>query len=203
MQIQRKSYVILAAISFDDPGDLALQEATRYAEQLASAELHALHVVPHHAAESQASASVSHEQLTEAAAELRNRVERMVAARDLQVIGHIRAGAPVRSILQVASDIDADMIVVGTHKREGVRRFMLGSVAEQVLRNTHCAVLVATPKDHPAAVRAAQIEPPCPACMELRADGRIRQYWCERHSRLRLRPHIYETSDARRPMPRT
>ena len=203
MQTQPKTYVILAAVSFDEPGELALREATRNTEQLASAELHALHVVSHHAGGSPADASALHEQLTDAGAELRKRVESTVAARDLQVIGHVRGGAPVRSILQVAAEIDADMIVVGTHRRAGVRRFMLGSVAERVLREAHCAVLVAMSKNHPAALQSGQIDPPCPACMELRGEAGGRRQWCERHSRLRIRSHTYEPSDVKRSLPFT
>jgi hypothetical protein len=40
------------------------------------------------------------------------------------------------------------MIVVGTHARRGVERFVLGSVAEALVRSGRCPVLVAVPKDY-------------------------------------------------------
>ena len=40
------------------------------------------------------------------------------------------------------------MIFVGTHGRTGVERFMLGSVAERVVRYACCPVLVARPRDY-------------------------------------------------------
>lgn len=49
------------------------------------------------------------------------------------------AAAP--AILSYASDIDADVIVMGTHGRRGVRRMLLGSVAEEVVRRADRSVL--------------------------------------------------------------
>jgi nucleotide-binding universal stress UspA family protein len=49
------------------------------------------------------------------------------------------AAAPV--ILEHALDRDADLIVMGTHGRRGVKRFMLGSVTEEVARCAPCSVL--------------------------------------------------------------
>ncbi|MEX3846368.1 universal stress protein [Paraburkholderia sp. BR10882] len=45
-------------------------------------------------------------------------------------------------IQQAAADWHADLIVMGTHGRRGVRRLMLGSVAERVLRCACCPVLL-------------------------------------------------------------
>lgn len=52
-------------------------------------------------------------------------------------------GEDVSEILRVAGEIKADVIVMGTHGRTGVRRFLMGSVAEQVLRQAPCLVLTA------------------------------------------------------------
>jgi nucleotide-binding universal stress UspA family protein len=60
---------------------------------------------------------------------------------------HIRAerrlerGDPVREILHVADDVRADLIVMGTHGRTGLARLLMGSVAEQVVRQASCPVL--------------------------------------------------------------
>lgn len=45
-------------------------------------------------------------------------------------------------ILDVAADWHADLIVLGSHGEKGLRRFLLGSVAEFVARHAHCSVLV-------------------------------------------------------------
>lgn len=51
-------------------------------------------------------------------------------------------GTPARTIVEAASDARADLIVVGTSQRTGLERFMLGSVAEEVLGNAGRDVLV-------------------------------------------------------------
>lgn len=49
-------------------------------------------------------------------------------------------------ILDYARDHDVDLIVVGTHGRSGIDRFVMGSVAEKVTRNSALPVLVVPPK---------------------------------------------------------
>jgi nucleotide-binding universal stress UspA family protein len=200
VQHEKNTYVILAAVSLEDTADLALREAARSAQQSGCSELHVVHVVAdHQSVESQAHDSLLHRLLSQAREELRTRVEALESTNALRVSGHIRPGAPVRGILQVAAEIDADVIVVGTHKRMGVRRFMLGSVAERVLREAHCPVLVAMRKDYPLAAEEGVIEPPCVDCLEIRAKTNDTVDWCERHSRPSLRLHSYEPSDLRTP----
>jgi nucleotide-binding universal stress UspA family protein len=53
-------------------------------------------------------------------------------------------GEPAPEILRIAKEIQADVIVLGTHGRTGVKRLLMGSVAEQVLRNAPCMVLTIT-----------------------------------------------------------
>lgn len=49
---------------------------------------------------------------------------------------------PAPSVLEMAETEDADLIVLGTHGRGGLRRLILGSVADKVIRGTHRPVLV-------------------------------------------------------------
>jgi nucleotide-binding universal stress UspA family protein len=46
------------------------------------------------------------------------------------------------AVLRHAKQLHADLLVLGTHGRRGVRRLVMGSVAEQVLRFAHCPVLL-------------------------------------------------------------
>jgi nucleotide-binding universal stress UspA family protein len=50
-------------------------------------------------------------------------------------------GNPATEILRIANDEQVDIIVMGTHGRTGLSRFLLGSVAESVIRNSPCPVL--------------------------------------------------------------
>lgn len=56
---------------------------------------------------------------------------------------HIRAGRPADQICQVASEIQADLMVLSTHGRTGWERAFLGSTAEKIIRQAPCPVLVA------------------------------------------------------------
>jgi len=80
------------------------------------------------------------------------------ARRDVADLGdrldaRIRAGLAFEEIPQDARAFGADLIVMGTHGRRGLSHLLLGSVAERVIRNAPCPVLV---------VRAGGLEPPAP-----------------------------------------
>ncbi|MCP4448535.1 MAG: universal stress protein [Myxococcales bacterium] len=61
----------------------------------------------------------------------------------LRVSIRCEAEMPDRSILDAAKACDAGLIVIGSHGRKGLARFLLGSVAEHVARHAPCDVLVA------------------------------------------------------------
>jgi len=50
------------------------------------------------------------------------------------VRGRVAEGMAAATIVRIAEELDADMIILGTHGRTGFQRFMLGSVAERVVR---------------------------------------------------------------------
>ncbi|MCI0744464.1 MAG: universal stress protein [Verrucomicrobia subdivision 3 bacterium] len=54
----------------------------------------------------------------------------------------VRTGSPVAEIVSIAKKIPADMIVISTHGRGGLKHVLLGSVAERVVRHAPCPVLV-------------------------------------------------------------
>ena len=57
-----------------------------------------------------------------------------------------RVGTPHEEILKVAAAEHAGYIVIGTHGRGGMERFMLGSVADRVVRAAACPVVVVPPR---------------------------------------------------------
>ncbi|MBZ5661575.1 MAG: universal stress protein [Acidobacteriia bacterium] len=52
----------------------------------------------------------------------------------------VEDGDPKAKILDVAKEWHADLIVIGSHGRKGLNRFLLGSVSEAVARHAHCSV---------------------------------------------------------------
>jgi nucleotide-binding universal stress UspA family protein len=57
-----------------------------------------------------------------------------------------RMGVPAREILACATDLPADLIVMGTHGAGGFEHLVLGSVTEKVLRRASCPVLTVPPR---------------------------------------------------------
>lgn len=62
---------------------------------------------------------------------------------------HPRIGKPTNEILDLAKEVGADLILVGTHGFQGLERLVMGSTAEHVVREAGCPVLVVRPKVYP------------------------------------------------------
>lgn len=58
----------------------------------------------------------------------------------LQVTTAVELGTPKSKIIDAAEEWHADLIVIGSHGRTGLDRFLMGSLAEAVLRHAHCSV---------------------------------------------------------------
>jgi nucleotide-binding universal stress UspA family protein len=68
---------------------------------------------------------------------------------DIEMKQVLAEGDPVREILRVAAEEQADFIVLGTHGRTGLSRLLMGSVAENVIRKAMCPVIaVKSPPRH-------------------------------------------------------
>jgi len=65
----------------------------------------------------------------------------MFADSGVKLQAQLREGVARDEILNAAKDFSADMIVLGTHGRSGIRRALLGSVADRVIRMSEVPVL--------------------------------------------------------------
>ncbi|EMA01785.1 Nucleotide-binding universal stress protein, UspA family [Haloarcula vallismortis] len=61
----------------------------------------------------------------------------------VDTITTVERGPPHSAILDYANENDIDLIVMGTHGRTGIERYLLGSVAEKVVRTSNVPVLTA------------------------------------------------------------
>jgi nucleotide-binding universal stress UspA family protein len=57
----------------------------------------------------------------------------------------VTVGDIVDEILDAAAEEASDLIIIGSHGKRGLEKILLGSVAERVLKNAHCPVLIMNP----------------------------------------------------------
>jgi universal stress protein A len=141
MKIQIKH--ILCPVDFSTSGDFAFDYACAVAARHdASVEL--LHV-----AEASAYAEdeppKDHPSFEET---LRNRLRKMAASSTVPVEINLLSGIPYIEIINRATALRADLIVIGTHGRTGMKHLLIGSVAERVVRTAPCPVLTVRHPDH-------------------------------------------------------
>jgi nucleotide-binding universal stress UspA family protein len=188
------SAVYLVAIDGSASTDPALDLACRLGAALGgAAELHIVHVVPATPLPMSGTAALPSPgvDLQEAARKTLERTCAGVAGRfNGKVVSHLATGEPWRQIVQLASTLGADLVVVGTAGRTGVARFVLGSVAQKVVRHAGCAVLVARAKDYDAHDEPS-IEPPCPDCVAVQKRTQRAEMWCARHATHHVHGHLH------------
>ncbi|HEY0466391.1 MAG TPA: universal stress protein [Polyangiaceae bacterium] len=200
-------YILLVGTDFSELADRALQEAFAQASQRPNAEVHVLTALPIVGEDPGYAVSVyatldENPVLERAIERLRAHVElelekfrvaNPTAQSTFRVVSHAQADSPVHGLVQLASDLSADLIVIGTHNRKGVQRVLLGSVAEATVRNARCPVLVIPAPPEPEA--EVQFTPACAACVQARVTSAGKELWCAQHSERHGRRHTYHQSD--------
>jgi nucleotide-binding universal stress UspA family protein len=80
------------------------------------------------------------------AQEVHEQLHRLRGPEGVNVEYHLAEGRPAEEILRVAREEKCDLIFMPTHGHSGLRRLLMGSVAEEVVRGAVCPVLtVSTP----------------------------------------------------------
>lgn len=146
-----RSDTLLVAIDSSEPSEWALDEAIVLARELGArvSLIHVVDIVPLLAPEFAADEAASQALAVQEGWELVRRTATRVPD-DLFGEGLLRRGDAATEVVAVAGDLRPRFVVIGTHARGGLGRFLLGSVAEQVVRRANCPVLtVAHPKDAP------------------------------------------------------
>ena len=93
-----------------------------------------------------------YEQIEEVSRELLRKQTWRVKALGGTVAGaHLRMGEVDLEIVALAEELQAGLIVIGSRGLGGVRRALMGSVSDSVLRHAHCPVLVVRPEKEQAA----------------------------------------------------
>jgi nucleotide-binding universal stress UspA family protein len=144
---------ILVAVDFSDYSEAALQYATVLAETF-GATLTLVHSVEPYVYPEDLSAGFTIEQID--ARWIQKQKEKLEALRQTIKKGIpatvvVTMGTPWNRIVGAAKSWNADLIVIGTHGRTGLKHALMGSTAERVVRHATCPVLVVHSADSRAA----------------------------------------------------
>ena len=136
---------ILVAVDFSDPSIRALQVARDLGTRL-NAKLIVIHFVPMRIMDMGMEGGVDfiEEMHQSELAEARIKLEKFIkenTTSDDEIEHHLRSGEPAAEMNSMAAEVSADMIIIGTHGRSGIKHLLMGSVAESILRTADVPVL--------------------------------------------------------------
>jgi nucleotide-binding universal stress UspA family protein len=203
-----KPFVVVVGSDFSDQAVRAVQAAYEQAKGHTPAELHVVHatVLATTGADLSGGAppfsglgGLSVLSLEELRSELVKHLDAHLAElpgfreSGVRVLAHVLLESPTFALTRMAEALEAKLVVVGSHGRHGVARWLLGSVAEAVVRQASCPILIVPPL--PEELRVPAIEPPCPQCVVARQQSSGAEQWCEQHRERHGRPHVYHQGD--------
>ena len=146
--------VILCPLDFSNCSRLAADWVVRLAPKLAPAEVVFFHVAEaptHEVDTSEPGLAAIERQAAKIQEMARKEIAGVLGGRPLDPLVEVRyavvRGKPYVEILRAAGEMRADMIVMGTHGRTGLQRFLMGSVAERVVRGAPCTVVAVKEKE--------------------------------------------------------
>ena len=132
---------VLFPTNGSEGADAALAHALELARKH-DAEIHVLFVVnTTYAGSGAVEATTTVESLRGAGDRVVAETVERITDEGVDAVGEVRDGEPYRVILDYADESDCDVIVMGTHGRRGLDRYLLGSVTEKVVRASDVPVL--------------------------------------------------------------
>ncbi len=133
---------ILLGYDGSDGARLALEKAAELA-RLTGAEVHVVAVgrVPEYA-QTRSEVDEAREQAEKFYGRHLEEAATFLRSRELSAHPHLGFGKPSEEILRLAQEVEADLIVLGTHPHHPLRRRLLGATADKVINHAACPVLV-------------------------------------------------------------
>ncbi len=134
---------ILVPLDFSDPSSEVLASATRVLS--AEGRITLMHVVERMPVVTESTFGVyphrkDIEQLKRLTKRKLNSYVRQHPGVSMSVL--VTEGKPANTIIEASHELDADLLVMGTHRRSRLDHLLIGSVAERVLRKASCNVLL-------------------------------------------------------------
>jgi nucleotide-binding universal stress UspA family protein len=140
---------ILVPVDFSRSSERALRAALDIAKKYEADTVYVMHTVnllPHYAADYRIDVSMIEkmegDSIEKAKAALQTLVDKSPESKDLKLIMDVKRGHPYEEILKTQQEKKIDLIVMGSHSREGVMGYFLGSVASKVSHSVRCPILI-------------------------------------------------------------
>jgi nucleotide-binding universal stress UspA family protein len=140
---------ILVPTDFSDYSDKALQQALDIAKHY-NAQVFLFHVIPKEINRCVVDVCLGddvirdfeNQMMTKAQDDLKKQLGKFPQSQDVPVTTDVGKGTPYDAILQEAEDKGIDLIVIASLGKSGIARFLIGSVARNVLKGAKCPVLL-------------------------------------------------------------
>jgi universal stress protein A len=78
----------------------------------------------------------------EAAKKMQEEANKILQSKKIDVAFDVKSGSPYEEILREQQERKADLIVIASHGRTGILKSLIGTVAERVMREAKCPVLL-------------------------------------------------------------
>ena len=139
---------ILVPTDFSEHSDRAVRQAVDIAEQH-NAKIYLLHVVDRlqqcaidYCIPLETMMKVQSDSEKEATKKMQEEAEKILKTKNIDLVFDVKSGTPYEEILKEQQERKADLIVIASHGRTGLLRTLIGSVAERVMREAKCPVLL-------------------------------------------------------------
>lgn len=139
---------ILVPTDFSEFSDRAVQQAVDIAEQN-NAKIFLLHVIDKlqqcaidYCIPLEVMQKVQTDSEKEAAKKMQEEADKILKAKKIDVVFDVKSGVPYEEILKEQQERKADLIVIASRGRTGILKTLVGSVAERVVREAKCPVLL-------------------------------------------------------------
>jgi nucleotide-binding universal stress UspA family protein len=139
---------ILLATDGSEEAHQAVQAAAELSRDTGS-EVHVTYVLPspaqlrgHHLYSREVMRSITERAEEEGSSFLKDQAEKLESSGGKVAETHLRAGEPDKEIVKLSEELSAGAIVIGSRGLGALKRTLMGSVSESVVRHAHCPVFV-------------------------------------------------------------
>lgn len=140
-EINKGKLKILVAIDASQIGELVLKRSGQYAK-VTDCDLTILHVLDAVVTYGFMPDSLAHRTMEEEANRIVEQAKKALEHHGIKCKTNIAIGAVASEIVRIADEGEFDVIFVGSRGYGGIKRMLLGSVADNVIRHAHCSVTV-------------------------------------------------------------